>query len=563
MSALADAPQAATTSMPWRWLWRGTEFTQQTAREQQALSLSVLFVAAALAWQVCFLARIPAYVATFIALPIAVAIIAIGFKWRSPMSWLSLLLIGLAVAAVSVSGDALWDGNYYHKNAAFAISEGWSPWQRAHWEPFGGAYPVGRWVWDAAFYVLTGDIRFSHLTSLLFLVATSIVTFNTLAAFIARPAVRYVWTLVFAANPIMLGQFFSGLVDGLAGVTLATAWLALIRWIIFKHRAYLWIGLCWLVVAATMKFTAVAVAVYTIAVVAAACVARFGFNRSVRDLSVMAVGLALIGAANLHPLVTNWTTHGHALWPALGAQKLDIISGMVDAKFLAFPPGIRDLWSLFSYTGNVQNQLPQLKFPGVVTHAELAAFSSTSSRIAGMGPWFSLALLATLLASVAARKHTVVAGIRIGLLSVGLSIFVLGACIVVQHGWWIRFASFVWLLPVFLCALPWQCSVWTTKLVLATATGALVACSIFAGYDAMQTAQSSFASEQQAGRFVRDCKSGAVTISGAHLPFVRNYQRMLSDRGYPTLLIPYVAALPDPLKNFHFADRFVLSCGAK
>lgn len=525
-----------------------------------------------LAAQVALLADLPAWplpwITTFFALAAWTLRVDRGYREACALMGLGVFAIGLASATV----DITWDGMWYHKNAVLALADGWSPWREAHWEFWGSVYPLGHWVWDAAFYRLTHNLNQANATNILWWMVALVALPDFVKPWINGRIAAWVFAVVVASNPVVSAQLTSGYVDGALGICLTMAMFCMLHAYAFDNRWLAWAAVAWMVFGASFKFTGALYAGLFGIVLLGLGLWRFlrrdggaplGIN--CRGVMLMVVVTGVLSAlANLHPYVNNLRAGGHPFYPIAGEKRWDIMSDNAPKEFLAKPALVRDLIGVLAQTANDPRQEPRLKLPGSIGGQEWKEFVSPDVRFGGLGPLFSLALVVTV-AGVFAFGWThraADARRRLAITGSAMAVILLSG-IAGVHPWWARYAPHWWLLPLVPALVLWQPARVPQRWLFGIAVG-VSGINAMAIFFVMLTAQSrAIGHVEDMMRFARQCeRSGAIVVVSPHKPFAMSYGRLIGDATSIAVDIQVRelgASGSEP--HFQFLDRLQAACG--
>ncbi len=367
--------------------------------------------------------------------------------------WVAAILITSAALLLGGSVfDFTVDGNAYHFQAIDAYAHGWN---RLHailpdapselpshiWSM---TYPAGHWL-VMAVPIATGlpdeaaKGIWIALAVALVLLGGAILSRLGISARFALPAAA-----LSVANPIFLQQMATRLNDGIVSLLLfAFAALALSAVALRDRRALAGLVLVVILVLNT-KFSLVPI---TVAFCGIACLLAYrtvGQARAVRLGGVLlAAGITGLLVVGFSPYVVNTAQHGHPFHPVMGPNKTDIMSFNTPERLaeIGYP---LNFWA--SVLAVTDKQDVRLKPPFQVTRREIYLSGYPDPRIGGFGPLFSgILLLAVITAGACLLNRPLSRGQSVAL-AVALLLLPVGALF--PEGWWARYVSFLWLVPV-------------------------------------------------------------------------------------------------------------------
>ncbi len=388
-----------------------------------------------------------------------------------PVSWrfAPIVSAGLILAALLMTGllqDTSMDGQHYHFQAIYALSEGWNP-VHGTAEPAVIGDPITLWAvhypragWDFAALLMAAGLPLAMGKAL------NLIALFAAAAILAGALYRFGFSWLFAAlltavavlNPIVLSQLFTAMNDGLVGLCILIFTVSLVMWARYRDKLALAAGLAAMILALNLKFSAIPMFV----ILCAFACAGILFTRGLRPaLSVAATLLAsavfAIVVLGWSPYMQNLLDHGHVFHPIMGENAVDIMSG--EGPALDNTPEVlegmsateRFFYALFSETHSGYADTPQLKLPFSISPQEVRAAGGVDVRLSGFGPFFSgvfllaIAAAAALIARPRWRNST---ALWLLLISTGMMLSV----IVMPQNWWARYVPQFWFVPVGIAA---------------------------------------------------------------------------------------------------------------
>lgn len=392
-------------------------------------------------------------------------------------------LLALSVGFSSLSLDATYDGNSYHKAAIGALKHGWNPiWQtvdefnRSSQNPFPLSgkegldrefdniwvdhYPKAAWIVAASTYQLTGNIESGKVTTPLVILATFLFGFSYFYRKLDRNKATVVGALL-ALTPITVSQLYSYYNDGILGnlliILLLAATMLLDKKLRMPWQTPIIYGTIFvtIVLAMNIKFTGLAYAGILMACYWLYLVMRRDWQTVLRLALVggaaVIVGAGLIGASSY---VKNTVTNGNPLYPLIGEGKVDFITISQPISYA----NKSVLHKFFEVNLGPTAQLspeysrlygdPQPKVPFTFTLDELAVLTNADIRQAGYGVWFGGILLLSvgmgiyLLIRFGGRYRKQLPLFLIPLSAIGVSVFAFDAT------WWARYLPLLPLFPI-------------------------------------------------------------------------------------------------------------------
>jgi hypothetical protein len=394
-------------------------------------------------------------------------------------------LILLCLVFANSIYDLSFDGQWYHQETVYRIKTGWNPYHRelpiplihnapdqtAVWcsgphqppkqNPNGeqwvpsikylsiNYFPKGAEIASAAIYALTNRIETGKAINPMLLLASFFLCLSVLYK-LDRWDRGKNWLIAFIIgfNPVTIYQLSSYCVDGLM-YSVLICMLAIFILIVRDENKYpvFLFGLL-IMLAVNIKFTAIIYA-------GSFCLGFFcwlALKRKwllVRKILIagsisLAVGFVFIG---FHPYMTNLIAHNN-IFQSLSNTREEIYS--------ITPTQIRDknrfVKFLISQNARTSDQsandsslLQTLKMPFTFSKSELMEANNPETKVAGFGPFFSGALLVSLLLLfIMTLRHFKEDDFKTGLFSAG---FLLLSIFLIPDPWWARFAPQSWLFP--------------------------------------------------------------------------------------------------------------------
>lgn len=167
---------------------------------------------------------------------------------------------------------------------------------------------------------------------------------------------------------------------------------------------------------------------------------------NILGLGIVGVLISL-GTFSFNPYITNTLDHGTPIYPLMGGKKnIDIMSGVEPKLFKKYNFVEKILVADFSRpTTGTQSQ--QYQFPyGGYKLKNLTACGSADTKLGGSGLfWIDSLLLAIVLLVFSKSYHT-----KSGKISIILSSLFFATQFVVPGGWFCRYVSYIYLIPILL-----------------------------------------------------------------------------------------------------------------
>ena len=380
-------------------------------------------------------------------------------------SGIAAIAAALSILLAGVLYDVSWDGNATYQQAVVKLASGWNP--MAHMSALPSTvgadywiqvYPKGSWLIAAGLYALTGHLEQAKAAHLLLIgvdFALAVALLVTLAPRSWKRAVLF--GALIALNPITMTQVFTFMYDGEVA-SLLFAWLLLagLLWTRFGRWPLLLALAGTTLMLAAIKLTAL---VYVVIL----CVALFVvvlfrpppllrvWRPAVVLFTAILIGVAFVG---YNPYVTNTLQRGSPFYPLVGPGSMNLMTAHMPGNFAGKDRVTKLLLSTFSASAEAAGpgSSSHLKLPFALSLAELRPFAGSTTRVAGLGPWFGAAPLLALVALV-----LLLADRRTGrdpwvLGTIVAELVVLSTVLLNPESWWARYSPQLWLLPVLVAA---------------------------------------------------------------------------------------------------------------
>ncbi|MFC4269862.1 hypothetical protein GQF03_04980 [Sneathiella chungangensis] len=395
--------------------------------------------------------------------------------WRSTRVALYALLAFFAVLAIWAFGtQSLYpvghDGYVYHLPAIWDLAAGWHPFFTPHNNIWIDSYPTGYWALQS-YIVATTGLPFAGLALLgglaIFVGLQAFAFFNGRLSS-QRPRVRFVAALIIAglviANPVVLIQIQTHYVDAPLYIVGTAIVFFMLTDAIEPNRLAKW-GVCGgIILFLNIKTSAL---YFGPLIIFGGFVMELILNKAnlrlfprvidwfkSKGILYAAAGIFAIVAIGYKPYVTNILDHGALLYP----QSDEIMDGNTPMNVKGpMPAPMKFLYGVFAKTEDNLWGVPteeeiHLKFPGTFQIKEFIA-PYFDIRRGGFGPFFSLALILSLISYAAcrivARNTELYSWSREGDAIAGLGGVLLVSSMFFPESWWARYIPFAWLSCIF------------------------------------------------------------------------------------------------------------------
>ncbi len=387
-----------------------------------------------------------------------------GLSGRTRL-WPLVLTFVLTVLAVAVSAafyDLSWDGQWYHQVAIYRLAEGWNPLKQPL-QSFADDinlwirhYAKGPWYASAAVTATTNYIESGKFVTWIALDATLLAVLAACldAGMCRRRAIAV--SLLVGLNPVTTVQMTAFMVDGLMICYLACYTAALFS--IFRRPNWLvvFVGSAAAVCSINSKLTGLVFLCFVTAGAGCYCLLKrrdLLWRFVALNLGVIAIGVFAFG---YNPYVTNFIHRGHPFYPYKGTKAFPSLEAQgnegiekyeTPKNMLGHNRVVRHAMALFGKPGvqpYTDGQNATFMWPFLVPLRNLVTYHTHEIRVAGFGPFFSGALLISLLLAAWLLFRP---GLPRGLMVLGYVTVTL-SLLVSLHTWWARYGPQMWWIPL-------------------------------------------------------------------------------------------------------------------
>lgn len=422
-----------------------------TAAPVLIFALTVLFSS------LCFIFNVHNIIFSLIIAVIIVAAIGIKFDRTILISYIiTIILLLLSIIIAGHVYDLSYDGMYFHKEAVYALANGWNPLKTSFMDfsHFGKLqdlslwldnYPKGVWSFYACIYSLGGKIECVKGANMIFVLMMFFTAYDTISTVFGKKGILcFFLAAVFTANPVIASQYFTCMNDlPVAAFIMICAFFGMK---IYTEKTDNWDYICVAAVFASsfaVKFTAPILCGFTLAGFGIAVAIKNKGKNILKPCVVVivaaAVGVCIMGA---DPYIKHLKEGKNPIYPVMGEGKYDIMNTNA-------PEGIDEMsntgamiTSLFSQSAANPWDKPVIKMPFSIGENEINALGSPDTRLGGFGIFFSGIILISLVLGIFAIFKSK------GAFSVipPLIIFVLLA-LFFPESWWARYNPYIYYIP--------------------------------------------------------------------------------------------------------------------
>ena len=306
--------------------------------------------------------------------------------------------------------DVSWDGQAYHLEAIVKMIEGWNPIQQyldnsvKAENIYINHYPRGTWFSALSLYMFSGEIESVKTFNYLWMVIAwflSVVVLNQF--FKINFFLALIIGLVAATNPVSIYQSQSNYIDGqIAAGILVFILLAIFIFFSQQNGAIILLAVA-IAVLVNYKFS---MPFYFIVLLMGIGLIFWQYKNlpAIRRLFIASVigfgfGIMVLGFS---PYMSNLINYHNPIYPLADETKKEISKGIENAIAPVSFPEMNRFERLFqsTFSKSIWSQTPLnnvLKIPGTFGSDEIMNYAVADGSMAGLGPYFSLAISICLL----------------------------------------------------------------------------------------------------------------------------------------------------------------------
>jgi len=371
-----------------------------------------------------------------------------------------LAIIGISIFVAGLFYDVSFDGQSYHMESVYQLGKKWNPIVtklpasvNLSEIDYINHYPKGAEIPQAAIYAITNKIECGKATNLILFVACFFLCLAFLYRLNKFSTKKKIWiSALFVFNPVAVGELISYYVDGQLAVLLLCFVLIGAFIMIEAKGYYLFLLGSVIIITVNLKFTGIPF----IAIFVFGLLLLLAVNKKIKQLKQVFISSALaavigIVLAGYHPYVVNTLNYQHPFYPVMGKSKKDIIGLVYPESFKNKNRFEKFSISFFSHTDELKIYLdkdPEVppKIPFTFNKVDLKNAPKLGIKMAGFGPFFSGAVLLSIVLMVLLWRRLTERQSRINML------IILGTLVLsvfsVPEAWWARFVPQLWLFPL-------------------------------------------------------------------------------------------------------------------
>lgn len=353
--------------------------------------------------------------------------------------------------------DPAFDSNWYHQPGIYLLSHGWNPIYDHHsarvindtshiWIDH---YAKGQETICATIVAFTGNMEIGKLGNFFLPISSFFFSLMALEKMFEGWSKRKLWLVAFivAFPPIIWNQLLSFYIDfNLYSIVV----IALCSMVLYKEDKvkFLLVFICLLAIAVSVKFNML----LWFGLLYLGFMAYF-WRQGLRSIVGYIFVYGIVGVIvsvltfSFNPYITNTVDHQTPFYPLMGGHSnVDIMSIVEPESFKHYNSVEKILVADFSRpTTGSQSQNYQFPYGGYPLK-NLTACGSVDAKLGGAGLlWLDVLILAIILFVLSKAYKT-----RKGKWYIGLSIAFLATQLLVPGGWFYRYVSYIYLVPLFL-----------------------------------------------------------------------------------------------------------------
>lgn len=379
---------------------------------------------------------------------------------------IQILVIALSLLIANMFMDVSFDGAWYHLTTIISMKNGWNPiYEVLETKYYGDVFINGYackaiWAFGANVLAFFGNIDSTKIISSL--ISFAVLCFS-LYIFGNKSKTKFQWiitifmSILFALNPVYIGQIFTNYIDSTLGLVLTIYVLLFVGMYLkvfdFKDKTFCLICILCIALMMNIKLTGLFFAalffVLFMIPIAIKIIKEKNWEMARRVFFTGFFGVVLGVIIGINPYITN-LVHGHHIFhPIMGKDKIEVMGANV-------PEPMRDKSALeqiiyanaTNTTSSISREDIHFKNPLKVEVNELQSFNQ-DTRVGGFGPLFSLVLIETTISVfifayfiINDKKSKVKNASIIGVLAITLMIFIF------PESWWARYFVVLWDIPI-------------------------------------------------------------------------------------------------------------------
>lgn len=348
-----------------------------------------------------------------------------GKGWRLGGTVAAIVVCSIIVARLIY--DSSYDGFFYHQETIAALADGWNPFydvisgSKTNFTPWTIHYAKGVEIMEAVIVAFTSNIETGKAVNLIIFCACAFICYDVISLLAIsagkrfRRASRILLTLAVTASPIVCAQIFTYYIDLYKYFYLLLTLCGLYYLYSDCERHGQSILLMTIVLAIATKFN-----IFFEEGVWIILAIFYALWQKRSDIALRLIG---IGAAALliglilcvHPYATNYMLAGNPLYPLLGSDTIDIMTGNTPEIYAGRNRFINFFISLFSF--------------GKIT---------ADGRHGGFGFLMPIIIVMSIIIIILKRK-------RISSAYLYITFWGIISCFFFEQSWWARYICQLWI----------------------------------------------------------------------------------------------------------------------
>ena len=363
-------------------------------------------------------------------------------------------VVGLACYLIH---DPAFDSNWYHQPGVYLLSHGWNPIYQHHSMNIGDAsanmwidhYAKGQETICATIVALTGNMETGKLGNFFLPISAFLFSLLSLKKAFGTWSNKKQWLVAFivAFPPVVWNQLLSFYIDfNLYSIVL----IGLCSMILYQEEKvkFLTVFVCLTAMSISVKFNMLMWFGLLYIGFMVICW-RLGKRKMVGRIVVCGIAATIVSILtfSFNPYVTNTMDHQSPVYPLMGGQdKVDIMSIVEPESFHGYNNVEKILVADFSRpTTGSQSQSYQFPYGGYPLK-NLTACGSVDAKLGGAGLlWIDVLILAVIVFCLTKSYKS-----KKGMWAIGLSMIFFATQFIVPGGWFYRYVSYIYLMPIFL-----------------------------------------------------------------------------------------------------------------
>lgn len=353
--------------------------------------------------------------------------------------------------------DPAYDSNWYHQPGIYLLSHGWNPIYQHHSMSIGDAsanmwidhYAKGQETICATIVACTGNMEIGKLGNFFLPISAFLYALLSVMKMFGSWSNKKQWLIAFivAFPPIIWNQLLSFYIDfNLYSIVL----IGLCSMILYREKKgkFLTVFVSLTAMAISVKFNMLMwfgllyigfMVIYW----------RLGKRKMVGQIVVCGIVATLVSVLtfSFNPYITNTMDHHSPVYPLMGGQNhVDIMSIVEPESFHEYNNVEKILVADFSRpTTGSQSQTYQFPYGGYPLK-NLTACGSVDAKLGGAGLlWIDVLILSVIILCLTKSYKT-----KKGKWAIGLSLIFFATQFLVPGGWFYRYVSYIYLVPILL-----------------------------------------------------------------------------------------------------------------